>query len=134
MSSTILLKALTLWLAILVLAILNGTLREKVLIPLLGAFIGLAASGLVLSSCIFLVAFVAVPWYGYLAAYQWLLVGLLWLVLTLVFEFSFVRLVQHKAWLALLESYTFKGGNLWPLVLVVTLISPWLAADLRGFV
>ena len=41
-------------------------------------------------------------------------------------------LVQHKAWADLFSAYTFQGGNLWPLVLAVTLLAPWVAARLRG--
>lgn len=45
MTKTVWLKASALWLAILVLAILNGILREKGLIPALGSFAGFIASG-----------------------------------------------------------------------------------------
>jgi hypothetical protein len=124
-------KALALWCAVLILAVLNGALRELILIPALGSFKAFIASGVILSGCIFLVALLGVPWYGRLPALQWLLVGVLWLCLTLVFEFGFGRLVQQKAWVELLQAYTFKGGNVWPLVLLVTLISPWLAASCR---
>jgi len=132
MPVAVLLKALVLWIAILVLAILNGTLREKALIPAMGTFGGLFASGIVLSVCIVLVAFLAVPWYRPLASSQYWLIGLFWLLLTVLFEFSFGRFVQHKDWAQLLQAYTFKGGNIWPVVLAVTLLSPWLAARLRG--
>ena len=134
MAVSVWLKALVLWLAILVLAILNGTLREKALLPAVGPFGAFIASGTILSGCIFAVAFFAALWYGQLSSAQWLLVGLFWLLLTLTFEFGFDRLAQHKPWAELLEAYTFKGGNIWPLVLVATLISPWLAAKLRGLV
>ena len=134
MAAIIWLKAATLWAAILVLAVLNGTLREKLLIPTSGSFVGFIASGVSLSICIFLVAFVAAPWYGPLTSSQWLLVGLFWLLLTLAFELSFGRLLQHKSWAEILEAYTFQGGNIWPLVLVTTLISPWLAAKARGLI
>jgi len=134
MAVSVWLKALVLWFAILVLAILNGTLREKALIPAVGSFGGFIASGAILSGCIFAVALFAAAWYGQLSSAQWLLVGLFWLLLTLAFEFGFGRLVQHKPWAELLEAYTFKGGNIWPLILVATLISPWLAAKLRGLV
>lgn len=127
-------KATTLWLVILVLAILNGMLREKALVPGLGSGRGTLASGITLSIGIFLVAFAAVPWYGPLTSRQWWLVGLLWLSLTVVFEFSFGRILQHKTWAELLDAYTFTGGNIWPVVLVVALISPWLSARLRCFI
>jgi hypothetical protein len=132
MPVAVLLKALVLWIGILVLAILNGALREKTLIPAMGTFGALIASGIVLSVCIGLVAFFAAPWYSPLPSSQYWLIGLFWLILTLLFEFSFGRFVQHKDWTELLQAYTFKGGNIWPVVLAVTLLSPWLAARLRG--
>ncbi|HXV13617.1 MAG TPA: hypothetical protein VEC56_05370 [Candidatus Krumholzibacteria bacterium] len=125
-------KSLVLWLVILVLAMLNGALREKVLIPALGSFAGLVGSGVVLSICVFLVALCAAPWYGRLPRRQWWLIGMFWLLLTVGFEFGFGHFVQREPWSGLLEAYTFQGGNIWPLVLVVTLVSPRLAARLRG--
>ena len=134
MAGTVWLKASALWVAILILAMLSGTLREKILIPSIGSFGALIASGIILSGCIFLVAFVAAPWYGKVTLAGWVLIGLLWLALTLVFEFGFGRFAQNKEWPELFEPYTFKGGNIWPLVLVATLSSPWLAAKWRGLV
>jgi hypothetical protein len=128
------LKAFALWFGILILAVLNGTLREKILVPAVGTFGAALASGIILSVCVFLVAFAAAPWYGRLPSLQWLLIGLFWLLLSLVFEFGFGRLARHQTWLELLQAYTFKGGNIWPLVLVATLIAPWLSAKWRGLV
>jgi hypothetical protein len=125
-------KAGALWFAVLILAMLNGALREKALVPAMGPFGAYVASGIILSACIFAVAFVAAPWYGPLRSAYWRLVGLYWLLLTLLFEFGFGRFVQHKPWAELLQAYTFKGGNLWPLVLAATLAAPWLAARWRG--
>ena len=126
------LKALVLWLAILALAIANGLLREKILIPRLGSTTGLVSSGILLSAGILLVAWAGAPWYGSLTSWQWMLVGAFWLGLTLMFEFGFGRLVQHKTWGEMLEAYTFKDGNIWPLVLLVTLVAPWLVAKIKG--
>lgn len=134
MTTSVWLKAAALWLAILVLAILNGLLRENALVPAFGNFTGFIASGSILSICIFLVAFTTAQCYGPLTSSQWLLVGLFWLLLTVVFEFSFGRVVQHKTWAELFVAYTFREGNIWPVVLVSTLLSPWLAAKLRGLI
>ncbi|PXV64262.1 hypothetical protein C8D93_11356 [Sinimarinibacterium flocculans] len=114
------------------LAMLNGMLREKLLLPMFGDVAALVSSGVLLSVGILLVAWLAVPWFGALPAREWRLIGLFWLGLTLAFEFGFGRLVQHKAWADLFSAYTFQGGNLWPLVLAVTLLAPWVAARLRG--
>ena len=134
MATSVWLKATALWLAILALAILNGLLREKALVPAFGNFAGLIASGSILSICIFLVAFTSAPCYGPLTSRQWLLVGLFWFLLTVVFEFSFGRVAQQKTWVELFDAYTFREGNIWPIVLITTFISPWLAAKLRGLI
>lgn len=125
------LKSLAVWLLILVCAIVNGSVREGLLVPALGKRAALPASGILLSAVIVLVSLLLVPRFGRLNTRQCLFVGLLWLVLTLAFEFGFGRLVQHHDWGQLLEAYTFTDGNLWPLVLVVTFAAPWLAMRLR---
>ena len=134
MATSVLLKALVLWLAILVLAIVNGVLRERALNPIMGPVGGLITSGAILSLCIFLVAFFSAGWLGAAEASGFWLIGLLWVLLTLLFETGFGRLVQRRTWAQLLQAYTFKGGNIWPVVLAVTLVSPWVAARLRGLV
>ena len=54
------------------------------------------------------------------------------LFLTLAFEFSF-GLLRGKTMAELFSAYAFKDGNIWPLVLAVTAMAPWLAAKLRGW-
>lgn len=131
MPARVALKALMVWIAILVLAIFNGFLREAVLAPGLGTELGLILSGLLLSAFIIGISYLALPWLGVRRFPQLLAVGLGWLALTIIFEFSF-GLWQGKSWSMLLEAYTFEGGNLWPLVLLVTAVAPCIAAKLRG--
>ena len=126
------LKAIAIWAGILVLAVLNGALREAVIIPKLGTTPGLILGGIVLSTLIFVVAYLSLPWMGTRRPAELVGIGLGWLVLTLIFEFSF-GLWQGKSWQVLLEAYTFKDGNIWPVILVVTALAPYLAAKLRGW-
>lgn len=124
-------KALALWIAILVLAIANGALREAVLVPCFGTPAATFASGLLLSAAVFLVAFAGSRWYGPpLGACRAWVVGTSWLALTIVFEFSFGRW-QGKSWDELLAAYTFADGNLWLVVLAVVLVSPPIAERLH---
>ena len=58
--------------------------------------------------------------------------NLFWLMLTLVFEFSF-GLARGLDWSQMLAAYTFKDGNLWPLCLLITLTAPWLVGWYRGW-
>jgi hypothetical protein len=125
-------KATAVWALILVLAILNGALREAVLLPALGKPWGLTLSGLLLAACIVAVALAFVPRIVRQGGVEPWRIGLRWLVLTLVFEFGFGRLVQGRSWDELLQAYTFADGNLWPLVLVVTAVAPSLAVWRAG--
>ena len=130
MFTAIVFKALAIWLVILVLAIGNGALREYLLFPALGNPVSLVLSGLLLSALIIAVAYFSLPWLQVSRPVQLWTVGLGWLALTLVFEFSF-GIMQGKSFSELLEAYTLKGGNLWLLVLAVTAVAPYLAAKLR---
>jgi hypothetical protein len=113
------------------LAVFNGALRETVLIPRLGTTAGLVLSGLLLSVLILAVACLSLPWLGARCFVELIGIGLGWLTLTLVFEFS-LGLWQGKSWQVMFEAYTFQGGNIWTIVLVVTALAPYLAAKLRG--
>lgn len=124
-------KAFAIWLVMLVGAALNGALRELVLLETLPRAAALAASGVLLCALILAVAFLLVPRLGPLTGAQAALIGLMWAGLTLVFELGYGRFIQHRDWTELSEAYTFQDGNLWPLVLLVTLLAPLLAVRLR---
>jgi len=126
------LKGFGIWLLILGCAFVNGTLRETVLVPKLGNPSALILSGVLLSACILAVSLALVPRLGDLQVPHYLYFGLFWLFLTLSFEIGFGRLLRHQSWSTLLEAYTFKNGNIWVLVLVVTVLAPLIVAKLRG--
>jgi len=126
-----LLKSVVVWLAILLVAILNGALRDVVLADLLGPTEARFLSGIVLCAVILLAAGLTARWFGTLSLGSRWYIGALWLVLTLGFELS-VGYAQHHSWPKLLDAYTLQGGNLWPLVLVTTFIAPWAGARIRG--
>ncbi|HEU0072420.1 MAG TPA: hypothetical protein VFS30_00275 [Dehalococcoidia bacterium] len=57
----------------------------------------------------------------------WLIaLGVMWTLMTLVFEFGFGRLMG-QSWATLLENYDVLHGRIWPLVLIVVLLTPVLA-------
>jgi len=51
-------------------------------------------------------------------AHEALRVGRIWLALTVLFEFSFGRLVAKQSWKDLFADYNFVRGRMWPLVLL----------------
>jgi hypothetical protein len=65
------------------LAIANGALREKLIVPLTGDTAGHAISSLILCFLTFLAAFVSINWRGPDSVADAMKVGLLWLLTTL---------------------------------------------------
>lgn len=124
-------KSLVAWAIILLFAILNGMLRVKVLLPELGAPWGMVFSGVLLSAIIFFAAYLALPWLGTRHLPTLWRIGFGWLALTLIFEVSMARW-QGLSWSVMLQAYTFKNGNLWPLVLIVIAVAPVAAAKFRA--
>ena len=124
-------RALIIWFALLVVAVVNGAFREALLIPRFGSQAGHIVSTLMLSAAILIVTYLAVPWIQPGSLRGTIAIGVAWLVLTLAFEFGFGR-VRGKAWAELLVDYDVFKGQIWVLVLITTAVAPYLAARARG--
>ena len=124
-------RILLLWAAIIPLAIANGMLRDAVLARSFGQSRARTVSGLSLSAVILAWALLTITWIPFPGPLPYVGVGLLWLALTVAFEFLFGRLVARKSWRELLRAYRFEGGDIWPIVLIVVAASPLAAAALR---
>lgn len=127
-------KAALVWLGFALVAGLNGALCENLLAPRLGARLSLALSGLLLCGLIFALTVIWLPHLAPLTARDCWAIGGFWVGLTLVFERLVVRFHQGSAftkgsacpeWPALTD---IRQGNLILLVLLVTLVAPYLAA------
>lgn len=129
----LLFKAIAVWLVLLVVAMLNAALREKLLAPMIGPGAALPVSGLLLSIWIFVVAFAASPlWPASQSKAHWV-VGMLWFALTLTFELVLGRFIAGKPWMEVMQVFNILKGDLFMVALLATLITPWLSAKLRGF-
>jgi hypothetical protein len=126
------LRALGVWLALVALAIGNGTLRTFVLAPRLGERGGHVASSLLLSAVVAAVAWSTIRWISPATAGDAWLVGALWLGLTVAFELGAGHYLFGNPWEKLLADYDLAGGRIWVLVLVTTLVAPPIAFRFRG--
>ena len=121
------LKSLIVWLCFIPVAILNGGLREYVLVRAIGEKWALPVSGNVLSPCIFLITWLLPPRIVKERTSRdcWL-TGICWAVLTVIFELV-AGLAGGLGGRDLLVAYNPLTGNLWMLVLATTLLSPVVA-------
>jgi hypothetical protein len=125
------LRSLLIWLVILLLAILNGAFRQSVLIPRMGDLSGHVASTLLLSALVIAATSLALPWVGPMTTGGAWGVGMIWLVLTVAFEFLAGHYLFGNSWEKLLLDYNITQGRIWPLVLIVTLVAPVLVYLMR---
>ena len=126
------LKSLLVWVCFIPAAILNGGLREHVLVGAVGEKWALPLSGIILSACIFLITWFLLPrTVKALSAKDSLRIGICWVFLTIAFEFA-SGLAGGNTIKDLLAAYNPLTGNLWLIVLVTTLLSPVIAGRVSG--
>ena len=128
------LRATAVWVLILLFAVLNGAVREGLLIPRLGETAARALSTVILSLLVLASTWFTIPRIGPPSSREALKIGLLWLVLTLGFEFLFGHYVFGNSWSMLLEDYNLSRGRIWILVPVLVLVAPYWTARMRGIV
>jgi hypothetical protein len=126
----VLLRALVVWFGILVLASLNGALRDLVVAPRIGDTLARAISTVILCGLVLLVTWYTVRWIGPHSGRQALGVGAFWVALTLCFEFGAGR-YAGKSWSVILEDYNLARGRIWVLVPIVTFLAPYWVGKLR---
>ena len=120
------LRYLLAWLAMLVVAFVNGGLREFTYGRQLSA---LAANQLSCLSGIILLGAVIYLYqrrWPFASARQALYAGLFWMALTVAFEFLFFHYVAGEAWTVLLANYDIASGQLWPLILLWIAVAPYV--------
>ncbi|MCU0588023.1 MAG: hypothetical protein MUF52_07680 [Syntrophobacteraceae bacterium] len=120
------------WVPMVAIAIINGALREATYGKRMSeprAHQVSTLSGMVLFS---------VYIWGVTAAWplrtsgQAVTVGLLWLVLTLAFEFLFGHFVAGHSWKRLLQDYNILEGRVWVLIPIWVAVAPLVFQTLHG--
>lgn len=117
-------RALLVWCGILALAFANGALRELAIVPQVGEVAGRALSSVMLSAAILIAAWFTLAWIGPLSAGDAWAIGLLWLGLTLAFEFLVGHYIFGDPWGQLWADYNVLRGRMWVLVPLATLLAP----------
>src|SRR5262245_25687531 len=129
---TMLPRNLLVWLGILVLASLNGALRDLVVAPRLGATPARALSTVILCGLVLLVTWWSIAWIDPRSQSDAIAIGVVWLACTLGFEFLAGHYLFRQSWGELLADYDLRRGRIWIAVLVVTFAPPCWMAHARG--
>ena len=124
-------RAAATWLALLVFMFANGMVRVSLLQPRLGEERARQLASLTGVVMVFAVAWLFVRIQSGVSQRALLGVGLVWVLLTLAFEFGFGHFVSGLGWAELLADYDVLQGRLWAFVLLGTFVAPWLWGRLR---
>jgi hypothetical protein len=119
------------WFPMVIIAILNGSLRQFVIMNYVDE---LTAHQI---SCFTGILFFAV--YIYFITRRWKIescrqswiIGVMWIAMTIIFEFGFGHYVMGHPWEKLFHDYNIFAGRLWIVVLIWTLIAPNLFYKLQ---
>jgi len=124
-------KYLLTWLGMVPIAMLNGSLRQYGYGPYLSELVAHQIStltGMLLMGLY--IAWVMRRWPA-ASGRQALAIGLLWLTMTVAFEFLFGHYLAGHSWQRLLADYDLASGRLWGLFLAWIAVAPWLLQHLR---
>ena len=119
-------RAIITWLFFLPVPIINGFLREKWYKAVVGETAAHQIGTLVVSSVFFIYAYISLKdKISVLNNVELLKIGLLWLIMTVFFEFG-LGLAGGRSWEYMLADYNIIKGRIWVLVLLTVFTSPFL--------
>ena len=126
----VILRALLVWLLIIAAESVHGALRRMLFDPDV-EFVLRQASILTGALIIFAITWACLRWLGVGSTAAALGVGLLWVVLTLVFEIAIGR-AMGLGWTRIASDYDLLHGGLMPLGLVVMALTPWAVRRIKA--
>lgn len=126
------LKAIAFWFVLLIVALINATIRETTYKPFLAPYIGMWAHQ-VSSLTGIILFFIAIYYFlkktkEIYSKRDLLIGGCVWIVMTIIFECFMNFYLRHLSLSQVLETYYFWNGETWIFVLLSLLVSPLIAS------
>lgn len=121
--------AILIWIMIIPIAILNGGFREYILVKL--GILARPLSGIILSVCIFAVAYFLVPKIKNCVKRDYIIFGVIWFILTNLFDLvAYIK--DGDGFVDLLQSYNILTGNTWLIVVLTALFAPIVVMRIKA--
>ncbi|QQS32896.1 MAG: hypothetical protein IPM50_14770 [Acidobacteriota bacterium] len=126
-----LLRGFATWLIIILAETVHGILREALLAPMVGSFTARRVAFYIGLGLIFAVSMVFIRWINAQTVRQLLVVGAMWMILTLLFELGLGLLLGLSSE-RILEDYDVTRGGLMAFGMLFLLVAPLLASRIRN--
>jgi hypothetical protein len=120
------------WFGLVVLGLLNAAMRQVVYARYVSELAGHQISTLTLAVLVGLYAWALSGFLKLTSPGQAIGVGLMWMVLTIIFEFGLGRYVVGDSWGKLLYNYNVVEGRVWGLFVVWVALAPYVFYRFRG--
>lgn len=125
-------RALLVWLALIGVEVVHGTLRAIFLLPVVGDHRSRQIGVFTGSVLILVVASLLFPWLHTTAEKSLILVGVLWVVVTVAFAFSFGHYVFGRSWEDVASDYDPGQGGFLLIGMAVLMFAPMIAVWMRS--
>ena len=125
-------RALLVWLVLIAVEFVHGIVRAVFLVPIVGDFRSRQIGVFTGSVLILAVAYLLLPLLKVSDRNSLVSIGVVWLVLTVAFEFSFGHFVFGRSWGDLVSDYNLFRGGFLLIGMTVLLFAPVIAAWMRG--
>ncbi len=120
------------WLGLMVIGCMNGVLREVSYKRWVGELAGHQISTVTAIVFFGLAVWLLERRWPLGSSAQALTIGLIWLGLTVAFEFIFMHYVRGMPWSRLLHDYNVLEGRVWVFVLLWVFLAPWVVHKSRS--
>jgi hypothetical protein len=120
------------WLGMMVIAIINGWLREATYGKSMSKLSAHQISTVTGISLFAIYIYMLTGIWKLQSPAQALLVGVIWLLMTVAFEFGFGHYIMKHPWQKLFEDYNLRKGRVWVLVLIWVTIAPYIFFVIRS--
>jgi len=124
-------KYILAWFPMIFIAIANGLFREKFLANHLSELRAHQLSTVSMIALFGVYVWILFKIWEPMSTGQAIIIGLIWLVLTVVFEFLFGHYVAGHSWNKLLYDYNILKGRIWILILIWITIAPYIIYQIQ---
>lgn len=125
------LRSIAVWLLLMLVETLHGTARILLLVPLTGDFRARQITVFTGALLIFCITTLFIKRIAPASIRQCMLIGLLWIALTITFEVTLGLYAFNMSWQRIIEDYNLLQGGLMPIGLALMLFTPLAAAKIR---
>jgi hypothetical protein len=127
MDTKFIMITLGVWFLFVIFAIINGGIRNKFFKPYVGDSIAHQISTIIFIIVILIVTYLILKFsYIQLSDSQAIIMGTIWLLLTIFFEFIAGHYIFGNPWDKLVSDYNILKGRIWSLVLLTTFLAPYI--------